>query len=114
MDRLREQELYDEALIVITADHGNDPTMSSTDHSREYVPILMVGASVQPGVDVGTRSSFSDLGQTLAEALGVAPQWHDEPVWAGGVRADRARAWGWAPRVDLGSALDELRRGLQQ
>ena len=65
--------LGDDDLFVITADHGNDPTTPSTDHSREYVPILMVGASVQPGVDVGTRSSFADLGQTLAEALGVAP-----------------------------------------
>ena len=65
--------LGDDDLFVITADHGNDPTTPSTDHSREYVPILMVGASVQPGVDVGTRSTFADLGQTLAEALGVAP-----------------------------------------
>ncbi len=65
--------LGDDDLFVITADHGNDPTTPSTDHSREYVPILLVGASVQPGVDVGTRSSFADLGQTLAEALGVAP-----------------------------------------
>ena len=65
--------LGDDDLFVITADHGNDPTTPSTDHSREYVPILMVGTSVQPGVDVGTRSTFADLGQTLAEALGVAP-----------------------------------------
>ncbi len=62
----------------------------------------------------GEPARLRDYHETVTAALGVAPQWHDEPVWAGGVRADRARAWGWAPRVDLASALDELRRGLQQ
>ena len=65
--------LGEDDLFVITADHGNDPTTPSTDHSREYVPVLLTGRSVKRGVDVGTRSSFADLGQTLAEALGVAP-----------------------------------------
>ena len=63
-------------LLVITADHGNDPTTPSTDHSREYVPILVTGAGVRPGVDLGTRASFADLGQTLAELFGVAPLAH--------------------------------------
>ena len=58
-------------LLVVTADHGNDPTTPSTDHSREYVPVLLVGASVRPGVDLGTRATFADLGQTLADLLGV-------------------------------------------
>jgi len=60
-------------LLVVTADHGNDPTTPSTDHSREYVPLLVTGPTVSPGVDLGTRSSFADLGQTIAAALGVAP-----------------------------------------
>jgi phosphopentomutase len=60
-------------LIVVTADHGNDPTTPSTDHSREYVPIMLAGAGVRPGVDLGTRPSFADLGQTIAEMFGVSP-----------------------------------------
>ncbi|MPZ16479.1 MAG: phosphopentomutase [Luteitalea sp.] len=62
-------------LLVITADHGNDPTTPSTDHSREHVPVLLVGAGVRP-VDLGERTTFADLGQTLAEGFGVAPLDH--------------------------------------
>jgi phosphopentomutase len=58
-------------LLVITADHGNDPTTPSTDHSREHVPLLVHGARVKAGIDLGTRSTFADLGQTLAENFGV-------------------------------------------
>lgn len=58
-------------LLVITADHGNDPTTPSTDHSREYVPMLAAGAAVGAGRDLGVRRTFADLGQTLAEAFGV-------------------------------------------
>jgi phosphopentomutase len=57
--------------LVITADHGNDPATPSTDHSREHVPLLVAGAAVRPGVDLGTRATFADLGQTLAELYGV-------------------------------------------
>jgi phosphopentomutase len=60
----------DDALIF-TADHGCDPTTPSTDHSREYVPLLVHGAAVRPGVNLGTRSSFADLGATIAEWLRV-------------------------------------------
>jgi len=49
-------------LLVLTADHGNDPTTPSTDHSREYVPLLVYGPRVQAGVDLGTRPTFADLG----------------------------------------------------
>ena len=58
-------------LLVITADHGNDPTTPSTDHSREHVPVLIKGDRVKAGVDLGTRTTFADLGQTLAENFGV-------------------------------------------
>lgn len=60
-------------VLIVTADHGNDPTTPSTDHSREYVPLLATGAAVRPGTDLGVRSTFADLGQTLAELFGVGP-----------------------------------------
>jgi phosphopentomutase len=65
--------MRDDDLLVITADHGNDPTTGSTDHSREYVPLLLVGSHVRPGVDLGTRATFADLGQTIADNFGVGP-----------------------------------------
>ena len=58
-------------LLVVTADHGNDPTTPSTDHSREHVPLLLAGSSVRSGVDLGTRATFADLAQTLADGFGV-------------------------------------------
>jgi phosphopentomutase len=63
--------LRDTDLLVVTADHGNDPATPSTDHSREYVPLLVAGARVRPGVDLGIRPTFADLGQSIAEAFGV-------------------------------------------
>jgi phosphopentomutase len=68
LPRLRERDL-----LIITADHGNDPTTPSTDHAREYVPVFLVGAGVRPGTDIGTRPTFADLGQTVAEIFGVGP-----------------------------------------
>jgi len=65
--------LHTDDLLVLTADHGNDPTTPSTDHSREYVPIIAYGAHVRPGANLGVRASFADLGQTLAEIFGVGP-----------------------------------------
>jgi phosphopentomutase len=63
-------------LLIITADHGNDPTTPSTDHSREHVPVFVYGQAVRAGVDLGVRSTFADLGQTLAELFGIAPLLH--------------------------------------
>lgn len=63
-------------LLFITADHGNDPTTSSTDHSREYVPLLALGPAFRQGTDLGTRSTFADLGRTAAEFLKVKPTPH--------------------------------------
>jgi phosphopentomutase len=65
--------LQESDLLIITADHGNDPTTPSTDHSREYVPILIAGSQVRAGINLGTRSTFADLGQTLAVNFGVGP-----------------------------------------
>lgn len=63
--------LTDADLLVVTADHGNDPTTPSTDHSREYVPLLMVGTRVPSGLALGTRQTFADLGQTIADVFGA-------------------------------------------
>lgn len=58
-------------VLVVTADHGNDPTTDSTDHSRERVPLLAAGPLVEPGAACGERASFADCGATIAELLGV-------------------------------------------
>jgi phosphopentomutase len=65
--------LLETDLLFVTADHGNDPTTPSTDHSREYVPLLVAGAAVRPGVDLGTRETYADLGQTIADLFGAGP-----------------------------------------
>jgi phosphopentomutase len=70
-----ERELGPEDLVLLTADHGNDPTfVDNTDHTREYVPILAFGAQLKPNVALGTRASFADIGATVEEALGLVPQ----------------------------------------
>jgi phosphopentomutase len=65
--------LREDDVLLVTADHGNDPTTSSTDHSREYVPLIVAGRRVRANADLGTRRSFADLGQTLADIFGVEP-----------------------------------------
>lgn len=59
--------LREDDLLILTADHGNDPTYRGSDHTREYVPLLVYGKSAKHGVDLGTRGSLSDIGQTIAE-----------------------------------------------
>jgi phosphopentomutase len=61
-------------LLMITADHGNDPTFPGTDHTREYAPLIVFGKGARRGVSLGTRESLSDIGQTIAEnfALGLS------------------------------------------
>ena len=58
-----------EDLLIITADHGNDPTYEGSDHTREYVPLLAFGASVKAGVSLGTRDTFADIAATIADVL---------------------------------------------
>jgi phosphopentomutase len=66
-------EMKSTDVLFITADHGNDPTTASTDHSREYVPVLVHGQRVKPGLNLGTRDTFADLGATIAELMGIEP-----------------------------------------
>lgn len=68
LDRLR-----DDDLLIITADHGNDPTHHGTDHTREYTPLLVYSKSLQGGRSLGLRETFADIGATLAENFGVQP-----------------------------------------
>ena len=65
------EKMKDEDLLVITADHGCDPSTPSTDHSRERVPALFYGKPVRAGINMGTRSSFSDISATLLDYLGI-------------------------------------------
>lgn len=64
--------LREDDVLMITADHGCDPASPSTDHSREYVPLLIWGQKVPPGLNKGTRKTFADAGATAAALLGIA------------------------------------------
>jgi len=68
-----QQVMQLEDAIFFTADHGVDPTYRGSDHTREEVPLLAYGKPISAGIDLGVRSTFADLGQTLAEAFGVGP-----------------------------------------
>lgn len=71
----RLQEIYnkmtDEDMLIITADHGCDPTTSSTDHSREHIPVLVYGKNLKDGVNIGTRETFADIGKTILDFFNV-------------------------------------------
>jgi phosphopentomutase len=66
-----EAKLAPDDLAILTADHGCDPTTVSTDHSREYVPLLAYGPNTRHGVNLGVRGTLSDIGQTVAENFGA-------------------------------------------
>ncbi|MCG6197918.1 phosphopentomutase, partial [Anoxybacillus sp. LAT_38] len=67
--------LGDGDLLIITADHGNDPVHHGTDHTREYVPLLVYHKGIVQGSDLGVRGTFADVGATIAENFGVkAPE----------------------------------------
>lgn len=65
------QAMKEEDILMITADHGCDPITPSTDHSREYTPLIIAGAPVKPGVNLGTRASFADTAATILDYLEV-------------------------------------------
>ncbi|MCF6097744.1 phosphopentomutase [Thermovorax subterraneus] len=64
------EKLKKDDVLILTADHGCDPTTPSTDHSREYVPVLVAGDRIKKGISLGILSTFSDIGQTVADLLG--------------------------------------------
>jgi phosphopentomutase len=68
-----EQLMCNEDLLIITADHGCDPTTVSTDHSREYVPLLIAGEQVIKGTQLGIRETFADLGATVTDIWNLNP-----------------------------------------
>ena len=61
---------YDD-IIIFTADHGNDPTYKGTDHTREYVPIVIYGDKIKENVNIGTRQSFADIATTISDIFGM-------------------------------------------
>lgn len=63
--------MNEDDLLIITADHGNDPTFPGSDHTREYCLLLVYGKNAKAGIDLGTRQSLSDIGQTIAENFGI-------------------------------------------
>jgi phosphopentomutase len=67
-----ESRLGADDLLILTADHGCDPTTPSTDHSREYVPLLAAGPAVSRGRNLGTRPTLADIGQTVANNFGTS------------------------------------------
>ncbi|MNT83979.1 Phosphopentomutase [compost metagenome] len=68
-------KLRHDDLLVLTADHGNDPTWPGTDHTREQIPILVFSPSLSQG-EIGIRSTFADIGESIAHWLGLAPGRH--------------------------------------
>jgi phosphopentomutase len=66
-----ESAMRDRDLLIITADHGNDPTFRGTDHTREYAPLLVFGKRARAGINLGDRASLSDIGQTIADNFGL-------------------------------------------
>ena len=64
--------MREDDLLMITADHGNDPAYKGTDHTREYIPLLVYGKDIKEGINLGTRKSFADIGATVADILNVS------------------------------------------
>ncbi|MGY1737244.1 NAD-dependent epimerase/dehydratase family protein [Geodermatophilus sp. SYSU D00684] len=96
-----------EDLAAFVADVATGAVATSEDPERGPV-----AGGTTPVIVAGEPATWRDYLGTVTDALGVAPEWTDEPVWTGRLRTDRARRWGWVPRVGLAQALDELRRGL--
>lgn len=67
-----EAAMREDDLVMLTADHGNDPTYAGTDHTREYVPLIVYGKKAKVGVNLETRDSLSDIGSTIAENFGLS------------------------------------------
>ena len=66
IDNLREDDI-----LIITADHGNDPSTPSTDHSREYIPLLVYGKKLKQGINLGIRDTYADIAATILDIKGL-------------------------------------------
>ena len=75
------QSLKPDDILFITADHGCDPTTPSTDHSREYVPIIVYGKNIKQNINLGIRSTFADLGQTVSDYLELNANFDAVSFW---------------------------------
>ncbi|MBV8801457.1 MAG: phosphopentomutase, partial [Gammaproteobacteria bacterium] len=75
-----ENMMLPDDIAIITADHGCDPTWVGSDHTREHIPLLIFGPEVKVS-SLGKRKTFSDIGQTIAKHLGIAPLAHGETCW---------------------------------
>ncbi|KZL94237.1 phosphopentomutase [Clostridium magnum] len=79
--------MRDEDILILTADHGCDPTTVSTDHSREYIPVLIYGKRIKSGINIGIRKSYSDIGKTILHLLNVENDLYGESfankIWNG-------------------------------
>ena len=65
--------MQEEDILMLTADHGNDPIHAGFNHTREYIPLVIYGKSIKEGYDLGTRATYGDIGQTIADILDTAP-----------------------------------------
>lgn len=75
------ENMKEDDILIITADHGCDPTTSSTDHSREYVPLLVHGKRLRKNVNLGVRTSFADIAQTIAEIIGISTSFNGKSFY---------------------------------
>ncbi len=75
------KKLRAEDVVLITADHGCDPGFPGTDHTREYVPMLLYGESVKPGISLGTRHTFADVAATVLEMFGIRESLDGTSFW---------------------------------
>jgi 2-alkyl-3-oxoalkanoate reductase len=94
-------------LAALIADVATGAVATADDPQRGPV-----AGGTTPVIVAGETATWGDYLGAVTDALGVAPEWTDEPVWTGQLLTDRARGWGWAPRVSLAQAMDELRSGL--
>jgi 2-alkyl-3-oxoalkanoate reductase len=94
-------------LAALIADVATGAVATADDPERGPV-----AGGTTPVIVAGEPATWRDYFGTVTDALGVAPEWTDEPVWTGQLLTDRARGWGWAPRVSLARAMEELRQGL--
>jgi 2-alkyl-3-oxoalkanoate reductase len=96
-----------EDLAAFIADVATGAVATADDPERGPV-----AGGTTPVIVAGEPATWRDYLGTVSDALGVAPEWTDEPVWTGQLLTDRARRWGWTPRMSLAHAMEELRRDL--